>query len=146
MNTQLVDCWRRLKQIMQIQWIRFVIVGAANTALSYVIYAGLYAIGLNYRLASLGSIIIGIGVSYVSQGSLVFGNKSISAFGRFVLAWSLIYATHVAIITICIESGISAYWGGIVAFPVSAVLSYLLQKFVVFKNRHAHDDAETGLS
>lgn len=134
MNTRSIACWRWLKQIMQVQWIRFLIVGSANTALSYAIYAGLYAAGLNYCLASLGSIIVGIGISYLSQGILVFGNMSIAAFGRFILIWGLIYAAHIAMVAVCIEIGIGAYWGGVVAFPISAVLSYLLQKFAVFKN------------
>ena len=116
------------------QWIRFLVVGAVNTGFSYLVYALLLFAGLDYRAASLGSIVLGIAASYWTQGRLVFGNMSVAAFLRFLLVWTVIYAAHISTVAVTIRLGWTAYHGGLAAIPVIAILSYVLQKFVVFRS------------
>jgi len=118
----------------QHRWVRFLVVGGANTAFGYAVYAALLVFGLAYPLASLGSIIIGIGISYWTQGSLVFGNMSINAFLKFLVSWSVIYGTHISTVAISVQLGATAYHGGIYAIPIIAALSYVLQRFLVFRS------------
>lgn len=128
------NCRGWLRRGIAHRWVRFVLVGAANTAFSYGIYAALLASGLDYRAASLGSIVLGVLVSYWTQGSLVFGHRSAAAFLRFVAVWMAIYIVHIGIIGLYLRLGMTAYWAGVAAIPVLAVLSYLMQKFAVFRS------------
>ena len=61
-----------IKQIWSIRLVRFLVIGAVNTAFSYVIYALLVLIGLHYSLATLISTILGIIFNFFTTGRIVF--------------------------------------------------------------------------
>lgn len=115
------------------QIVRFMIVGIFNTAFSYGIYAGLIFLGAHYALANLIALVMGILFSFKTQGYLVFKNTDNRLLGRFVLSWGLIYLATITLIGQCIRLGLDAYIAGIVAIPFSTALSYLTQKFYVFR-------------
>jgi putative flippase GtrA len=115
--------------------IRFVLIGAINTAFSYAIYAFFLYLGLSYALANLLALMIGILFSFRMQGKFVFQNTENHLLGRFIAAWLLIYCVNVLLINLLIGQGLNAYISGALAiFPVTA-LSYFFQRFYVF--RHA---------
>ena len=112
---------------------KFALVGLLNTSWSYVLYAGLLYLGLNYWVASLLTIVLSVGFGFLTQGSLVFGGASRSALPRFVLVWVAIYAAYLLVVSLAARQGINNYWGGLLATPVVAVLSYVLQRRYVFR-------------
>jgi putative flippase GtrA len=113
--------------------IRFVLVGTLNTAFSYLIYAGLLFAGLDYKIANLLTLILGVLFSFKTQGHLVFNNPDNRLLGRFVLSWAFIYVCVTAVIGKIINFGFDAYWAGALALPFSVVLSYLAQRYFVFR-------------
>ena len=113
--------------------IRFVSVGALNTSFSYLIYAALLFVGLGYQLANLLTLVVGILFSFKTQGHLVFDNPDNRLLGRFILSWALIYFCVVILIGQIIDLGFDAYSAGALALPFSVVLSYLAQKYFVFR-------------
>lgn len=114
-------------------FVRFLIVGTINTTVSYSIYAGFLFVGLGYELANLLALIIGILFSFKTQGHLVFKNHDNRLFGRFVLSWALIYLCTIALIGRIIALGFNPYGAGALALPFSVALSYLAQKYFVFR-------------
>jgi len=120
--------WKRL--------IRFGAVGALNTLWSYLIFAGLIFAGMGYVLASLLTIVVSVLVSFLTQGRFVFGHLSGGAFARFVLVWFVIYLAYLAVLTTGHAFGLNSYIGGLLAIPLVAALSYVLQsRFVFNKNQ-----------
>jgi len=115
------------------QAIRFVLVGVLNTTFSYLIYAALLFFGLGYQLANLLAVIVGILFSFKTQGRLVFHNNDNRLLGRFVLCWALIYICVIFLIGRIIALGFDAYLAGALALPFSVALSYLGQKYFVFR-------------
>lgn len=113
--------------------IRFLIVGTLNTGFSYVIYAACLYVGLSYQLANLIALVIGILFSFKTQGHLVFKNTDNRLFGRFLLSWVLIYLCTIALIGRIIALGFDAYSAGALALPFSVALSYLTQRYFVFR-------------
>lgn len=113
--------------------IRFILVGALNTFFSYLIYAGLLFSGFDYKISNLLTLILGILFSFKTQGYFVFNNSDNRLFGRFVLSWIFIYLCVTAVIGEIINFGYDAYWAGAMALPVSVVLSYLAQRYFVFR-------------
>ena len=122
-----------LSSLFQAQTIRFLVVGFFNTAISYGVYAGCLAVGFPFPAASAIAMCLGLIVSFVTQGRLVFGTRGISDFPRFVGAWLIIYLVSVAVIWSIMQTGLSAYVAGLLAFPVTVSLSFLVQKFFVFR-------------
>ena len=113
--------------------LRFLLVGALNTGFSYALYAALVYAGLGVALPSLVALLAGIVFSYATQGRLVFGHPSKAAFVRFVAVWIVIYAAYVATVLAAGRFGVGAYAGGLIATPLVAVLSYVLQARFVFQ-------------
>lgn len=122
---------------MQIQWLRFVIVGAFNTGFSYTIYAVFIFFGANYAFANFVALALGILVGFHTTGRLVFENTDNKRFYRFVLVWGVIYLITTLTIGRLIFIGFNEYEAGLIALPLSVILSYLFQKYFVFrKSKH----------
>ena len=111
---------------------RFLLVGAANTAASYALYALGLRLGLGYPLASLAALIGGIVMGFAAHGRITFRSRLAGRFGRFVAVWAVIYAVYVALIWALTGTGLSAYLAGLVALPVTTALSFVLQSRHVF--------------
>ena len=116
-----------------VQAIRFVLVGMLNTTFSYLIYAALLFVGLSYQLANLLTLIVGVLFSFKTQGHFVFRNTDNRLLGRFVLCWAVIYVCVIFLIGRIIALGFNAYSAGALALPFSVALSYLGQKYFVFR-------------
>ena len=115
------------------QIVRFLAVGVLNTGFSYGVYALFVWIGLSYVFANLLSLLAGILFSFRTQGRLVFGNADARLFGKYVFVWLLIFLVNIGCIRAAMSFGANAYVAGALALLPTVALSYVLQKFVVFK-------------
>lgn len=129
----------------KLQGIRFVFVGLLNTAFSYLIYASFLFIGFSYQLANFIALAVGILFSFKTQSHLVFNNPDNRLFGRFVLSWAVIYICIIFLIGQIIALGFDAYTAGALALPFSIVLSYLTQKYFVFRQSGTSNSRTGGL-
>ncbi len=119
------------------QGVRFVLVGVLNTTFSYLIYAGLLFVGFGYQLANLLALLLGILFSFKTQGHLVFNNPNNRLLGRFVVSWTLIYFFTITLIGWIMTLGFDAFAAGALSLPLSVVLSYLAQRYFVFRKSAA---------
>lgn len=122
---------RKLSQSnKQVLW--FLLVGIANTAFSYGLYSlGLY-LGLPYYLASLIALVLGIMLSFFTQGRLVFRARLKGRFGPFVAMWAGLYVVNITLIRLLAALGVTYYWAGLLALGPVTLLSFILQKNIVF--------------
>lgn len=127
MFTTLVD------KMPNIQILRFVVIGVVNTAFSYGVYSLFLFLGSNYAIANFLALLSGILFSFKTQGHLVFRNPNNRLIGRFVLGWSFIYLATITLIGWLVAYGLDAYTAGALALPFSTLLSYLTQKYLVFR-------------
>jgi putative flippase GtrA len=126
-----------VRRLAGLRPVRFLVVGGFNTAFSYTIYViALYA-GLPYALANLCALLLGILFSFRTQGALVFGNRDGSLIWRFAAAWGVIYGFNICLIGLLVRAGLNAYVAGAVALPFTSVLSYVIQKRVVFGRKRS---------
>ena len=124
--------------------IRFILVGLLNTGFSYLIYAFFLFTGIGYQLANLLAVVIGILFSFKTQGKLVFGNSDNRLLGRFILSWVFIYSCVIFLIGRFMSWGFNAYVAGALALPFSVVLSYLAQRYFVFRHSSIHKPKADG--
>jgi putative flippase GtrA len=126
-----------MHKLLDFRFVRFLVVGVANTAFSYGVYASLLYLGLPYAWANLGALLVGIAFGFITQGRLVFGNKDNRLFGRYVFFWACIWVVNVLLIKVFIHLGLNAYWAGALALVPVVITSYLVQRLLVFR-RHEH--------
>jgi len=130
--------------MLKFESVRFVLVGVLNTGFSYIVYAGLLYCGLNYVLANFAALILGIMFSFRTQGVLVFRNPEVRLFYRFAAGWLLIFLVNIGLIAALIRYGLNAYAaGGLALFPIT-LMSYLVQKFIVFGSVRPVDAAKSA--
>jgi putative flippase GtrA len=122
-----------MRTLLRLQFVRYVLVGIGNTLFSYGAYVLFLLVGFDYRVANLLALAFGVAVSFKMHGRLVFNNSNNRLFWRFALTWTLIYLATITLIGRFIAYGLDAYVSGALALPFSTALSYLSQKYFVFR-------------
>jgi putative flippase GtrA len=125
----MLEKWR--KQVWSRRLLRFLVVGAGNTAFGYLLYLiGLEA-GIPYQVALVGATILGAFINFFTTGQMVF---ECTAFIKSP-ALSACMASHSpSISSYCwpIESGMAKTYAQTAMLPVIVTLSFPLDKHLVF--------------
>ena len=90
----------------------------------------LYVIGY----ALLFATIVGIFFNFKTNKILVFKSKRKNVLFRFIMIYGFIYAINYYGIVCIMFNGYNYYISALIILPFSAVLSYMLNKIIVFKN------------
>ena len=110
----------------------FLLTGVINTVFGYSIFAIGIFVGMESWLALMLSTVLGIVFNFKTIGALVFNSKDNSKFFKFLLVYALLYGVSLLLVELFMKLGLSAYMSGFVTlFPV-AVLSFFLNKTLVF--------------
>ena len=125
----------QLHVLLKHRFLRFLLVGVVNASFSYAVYALLLFAGLQFALANFLAMVCGILFSFQTQGRLVFENKDQRLIWRYAFFWCLLYVCNIALIKLMLMGGLDAYSAGALALPVMAMLSYFMQKLLVFQIR-----------
>ena len=125
------------------QFARYFFVGVGNTAFSYGTYAALLFFGLDYRVASLLSLVLGIAVSFTTQSNLVFHNATRITLVKFIIAWLFMYVVNIGVISGLIRLSLSAYIAGGIAIVPVTLISYFVLKFAVFGRKKSIQSADS---
>jgi putative flippase GtrA len=118
--------------LLRHEFVRYLVVGVLNTGFSYSVYALLLWLGFVFFVANLIALLCGIAFSFQTQGRFVFDNTSRRLFPKYVLLWILIYFSNIALIKLFLLCGFNAYVAGALAIPPIVLLSYVLQKYLIF--------------
>ena len=113
---------------------RFIIVGILNTAVGYAFYSFFIYVGMNYLFAVLCSMLLGILFNFKTTGTLVFNNRNNVPFLRFVLVYTVIFFCNILFIRGMQLFTINLYIAGFFPIIPSAIISFLLNKWFVFRD------------
>ena len=119
-----------LKKIIPI---KFILVGGLNTIFGYVIYWGLLQLGFYFTIAAFFSTLLGIIFNFFTTGRLVFNSKNNALFFRFVFVYIFLYLISIAGISFIHNFGISYEIAGAIMIIPCAIISFGLNKNLVFK-------------
>jgi len=106
---------------------RFVAVGVANTAFSYLAYLLLLQV-IDYRLAYTVAYVLGLVTGYLANARVVFGALpgARSALG-YLASYGVTYLVSVAVLWLAVDrAGLSRPLAMLAALAVAVPLSYLL--------------------
>ncbi len=106
---------------------RFLVVGVANTAVSYAVYLALLYV-LDYRIAYTIAYLAGLALGYWLQARFVFrapvGARSATA---YVATYVTMYLASVAVLWVAVDLlGVPKPWGMLVALCVTVPTTFLL--------------------
>jgi len=114
--------------------IRFIMVGATNTLLAYLLFALFIFVGIHYTVATLLAGIITMVLGFTLMSLFVFQNKTKARPVYFVVFFAIQYFLNIAFQYFMYTVGMSnEYLVGGIAIVVVAVYSFLVNKNVVFR-------------
>ncbi|HPX65603.1 MAG TPA: GtrA family protein [Anaerolineaceae bacterium] len=123
-----------IQKLWNARFVRFLFVGALNTLFSYLLYAFLVFIGINYVWARVISIILGIIFNFFTTGRIVFNNKDNWLIIRFILVYAVTMSLDVFVLKRLVENmTINKYLAGALTTIPIALLSFLLNSVFTFK-------------
>lgn len=114
--------------------IKFAVVGVGNTVLAYLLYVFLVKVGMHYQLALFADYLFGIVLGYYLNKYWTFSDYSRSDFYRYVLTYVVAFSLNAALLAFVVEYiGIEPVLGQLFSLLVVTMLSYIVQKYWVFK-------------
>jgi putative flippase GtrA len=123
------------------QLVRFNVVGAVNTAVTYALYAGLVALGVPALAALVADYALGIVLSFALNRKYTFdssGGSLAAAFLRMVLSYLPLLGVNMVLLFALVHmAGWNEYFAQLVALGLVTALSFLVQKFFVFSQKGA---------
>lgn len=122
-----------LINILNLEQIRFILVGILNTLFGYIIYFSFILLGFNYGFAATASYIVGVLFNFKTYGSLVFKNNSNKLIFKFTLSYLIIYILYVGFIKIFLLINFNELISGAFSTIITALISYFTNKYYVFK-------------
>ncbi len=120
---------------IQIQFIRYALVGLVSNAIAYLIYILLTYIGLGPKLAMSLTYCIAVLQTFVfnKRWSFRFGGALAPALVRYALAYAIGYVVNLlALILLVDQAGLPHQWVQGVMILFIAVLLFLAQRYWVF--------------
>lgn len=129
------------RALKQQRFLRFLAVGALNTAFGYSVFYGVLAVTGAPSAAVAISTVAGVLFNFRSTGALVFGATHSPLLTRFVLVYAFIAAVNIGALRGLALAGVPAALGQILLLPLLAVLAYLLQRDFVFAKSAPLGDA-----
>ena len=113
--------------------LKFIVVGGINTIFGYGIYWGLLQLDVYFTIAAFFSTLLGIIFNFFTIGRLVFQSKNNALFYKFVFVYGFLYLLSIAGISFIHDFNVSYEIAGAIMIMPSAIISFVLNKNLVFK-------------
>lgn len=122
-----------------ISFLKFCLVGAANTAISLIVYYLLYAVGVNYAVSMATGYIISSIFGYFLNKTWVFKQKK-SKVQNSIFKYYLLYGSSLILNLICMTLfikglGMSDMIAPILTIVITTLYNFIFNKIWVFKNQ-----------
>jgi len=113
----------------------YILVGILNTFFGYSIYALLIFSGLSYIYSIITSTIVGVIFNFKTISKYVFKSSDNSLIKKFILVYIFGLIANICLIRLFNSLNLNFYIAGFLSIIVVAVVSFVLMKFFVFKNK-----------
>lgn len=123
----------RVKALLRVRFIRFLLVAALNTIFGYSLFAALILFGIHYPIAAAIGTILGILFNFQTTGRLVFQSHHFSLIFRFFAVYGISYVVGVLLLRWADHHGISVLVAAAVLAVPMGFFSYTLQRLLVFR-------------
>lgn len=118
--------------LVNARMLRFAGFGILNTLIAYMVYFFALRAGIPFYNASLLASLMGIITGFTFQSTYVFKAFAPSMIYKYAISWLLIYVFNTSLIALLILASLPASLAGIIALPLTILLSYALSSRLVF--------------
>lgn len=122
-----------VKDLWSHQFVRFLVVGAGNTAFGYGLYYLCLMLKVDYQVAVVVSTVLGVLLNFLTTGNIVFQNAELGKIIGFFAVYGFTLVVNLVLLTLAVEAGVSKALGQALVLPVIVIMSFLLNKFLVFR-------------
>lgn len=121
-----------IKRLLDLRFLRFLLVGGLNTAFGYGIFALFILLGIHYAIAAFLSTVCGVLFNFKTIGHLVFDSRDNSLLARFFGVYGVTYVLGV----LCLRISTAYQWdvltvAALLLLPMAGI-SYTLNRVFVF--------------
>jgi putative flippase GtrA len=117
------------------QFLRFLVVGAGNTAFGYAAYLLGLLIGLPYTVSAATAAILGALFNFATTGWIVFENDRLYRIFGFLLVYAILILANLEFLVLLVGSGVNKVVAQAALLPCVVILSFVLNKYMVFRKR-----------
>ena len=125
----------RLDAANRSQFIRFVLVGLANTTIGVLLFCGLYVVLGNHTWAAFLAAILAVLIGFLLTGHGIFGFVSWRSLVLYVLWYGFLASLNILSVDLGVRWGINPYLSSVLAAPVVVAASFLVNRQVVFRRQ-----------
>jgi len=119
--------------VLKKQILNFISVGIINTLVGYGLYAVFIFLGLHYTTAVLFATVLGVLFNFKTIGKFVFHKNDNRLIFKFVGVYAVVFCVNIIVIKVLLWYGMDEYIAGFCAIIPSAVVSFVLNKWFVYR-------------
>ncbi len=116
------------------RFLRFLVVGALNTAVGYSLFLVALAVAPTPFTALVASTILAILFNFRTTGALVFGVRNPRLLARFFGVYAVVFVYNAAALAALQQAGLRPWLIGLLLLPGGVAISYLLNRRFVFRS------------
>jgi putative flippase GtrA len=118
------------------QFVRFLLVGAVNTAFGYGLFAILVLAGVHYSLAAAVCTVAGVLFNFQTIGRLVFGSRDRWLLWRFTGVYAFTYVLNMAVLRALESTRLHVLIvQAVLVLPMAAIAFVLHRRFVFHREK-----------
>jgi putative flippase GtrA len=133
-----------IQRMLGHQFVKYAIAGVVNTIFSYCVYALLIFIGLHFSLATFLQMVAAIIFNFYTFGKFVFKNSDKKLMMQFIPVSIVLYFVYTGGIKLLKINGFNDYISGAIMLAPTAVLSFVLNKYLVYENKWIKNRAKNN--
>ena len=122
-----------VKYLWSVRFIRFLFVGGINTLFGYLVFSAFILLQVHYAIALLLATILGILFNFFTTGRIVFRNNDPKLIIKFFGVYGITYLIGLLFLKIFDSYHVNLLIAGAILLLPNAMLSYLLNKVLVFR-------------
>ncbi len=121
-----------VQDLIQIRFLRFLVVGGINTLFGYSVYALLLFLNVHYSLAAVVATILGILFNFKTTGRIVFNSRDNRLLVKFVGVYAFLCLVNILVLKMFDGFQVDLYLAGFIMLLPMALFGYFLNKMFVF--------------
>ena len=113
------------------RFLRFLLVGLANTLVGYALYAGFVLIGLPPQASLALAFVLGVLWNYVATARFVFEVAGYRRLPAYAVCYLAVYGANAGALSLALDAGLHPLVAQALLTPVAAVLTFILVSFAL---------------
>ncbi len=118
-----------------LEFVRFLLVGGLNTLFGYGLFALLYLLLEDHRVALGLATVAGVLFNFATTGRIVFGSRRWGRLPLFVAVYAASFGLNLIALEALVAAGLPALLAQLAVLPGIVVLSFLANRHIVFRVR-----------